>query len=70
MLADKYTMRTKPYPDDFDKLSFMSFIQMLWELCDTKGDSNRVFVKLDRHVNTREVIRQIIGIKHVKIKSR
>ena len=52
MLADKYTMRTKPYPDDFDKLSFMSFIQMLWELCDTKRDSNSVF---DRHVNTREV---------------
>ena len=52
MLADKYTMRTKPYPDDFDKLSFMSFIQMLWELCYAKGDSNSVF---DGHVNTHEV---------------
>ena len=51
MLADKYIMRTKPYPDNFDKISFVSFIQMLWELCDAKGDSNQV---LDRRVNTRE----------------
>jgi hypothetical protein len=51
MLADKYIMRTKPYPDNFDKISFVSFIQMLWELCDAKGDSNQV---LDRRVNTRK----------------